>query len=274
MTYALTMPGACARCAVAAALLLGACLAASGSASFVENFTPSEDPNKQAITPGLWNQIGKLSTEDGRGTDAANKAAMMLSEDHPTAETVLLDWDGTKDTLDFWYYLTGACDSGYLKVNMSCNGKDWFEVWNFKKKDMQAKAYNIARVKLPLNATCPAFAVRWDFEAGSCYWTQYLYIDEITFPARGVAGAQQQSTAAQSSTTPGTQVSFNGDAGQNAGQDGSKQPETTSNKGSSPGASVVTTGGDANVVVKTSKGSRVHPGKGWWLLPVLYMCLL
>jgi hypothetical protein len=159
---------------------------------------------------------------------------------------------------------------------MSCkDGKDWFVVWTKKQKDMQVKAYNIARVKLPLNATCTEFAVRWDYEH-NCWSSQYIYIDEITFPARGFAAAEQQSTASLSSTTAGTEVSFNGDAGQNAGQqDGSKQPETTSNKGSSPGAAVVATGGDANVVVKTSsKGSRVHPGKGWWLLPVLYMCLL
>jgi hypothetical protein len=268
-------------------LLLGVALFASlaeqSAAAFTEYFMPSEKPNSQAITPGLWKQIGEISQGRGRGTDEATNNAMMLREGKPTAETVLLAWDGTKGTLDFWYYLTDACDSGSLKVTMSCNTLDWFSVWGKKLGDMQVDAYNIARVQLPLNTTCPNFAVRWDYSVnlGICYLDPWIYLDEITIPARGPADAAEGTLPAGKATQTASSAGQSGPVTQGTTTDGAESAtaSTQSSDGSSGSTATATNNaGDTNVIVKnslpSSKGSSMRMVTGWLLLPALCMFLL
>lgn len=53
----------------AVVLLLVVALVASlselGAASFTEFFAPPDDPNSQALMPGLWSQVGVVSMGDG-----------------------------------------------------------------------------------------------------------------------------------------------------------------------------------------------------------------
>lgn len=190
------------RCNYAAALwLLGVVWVARSSAGFTESFQPSDEADSKAMMSGLWQQYGTISTGDGRGA-GTNKAAMKLTGDHPAAETVLLTWDGTQSTLDFWYYLNEACDKGSLKVSMSCDSKDWFPVMLMKTADMQPNAYNIARVRLPLNATCRAFAVRWDFKISNCYSYIAIWLDDITFPAQAPGTASSPPPTGKTSQDP------------------------------------------------------------------------
>lgn len=274
----------------AVVLLLVVALVASltelGAASFTEFFAPSDDPNSQALMPGLWSQVGVVSMGDGRGTVKATKAAMKLTVDDPTAETVLLGWDGTKDTLDFWYYLTNSCENGHLKITMSCNTKDWFTVWSKKLLDMQIDSYNIERVQLPLNTSCPTFAVRWDFKLGNCFSLTAVYIDEITFPAKGLAadGADLPPALQHPDpvATPPAQITA-ADGPPTAAAANSDSSPGSNNDSGQGAVAIVKTGDPTQIfnikntvpvpVPDKSDVDGVHVVVGWWLLPVLCMCM-
>lgn len=257
-------------------LLLGAVWVPMVSAGFDESFQPLDKADGQAIRPGLWQQTGDVNKGDGRGT-GTNRAAMQLTRYRPTAETVLLKWDGTQDKLRFWYYSNQECDTGSLRVSMSCDAEFWFPVAVMKTTEMQVNAYNIARISLPLNATCPAFAVRWDLNQGACSY-QTIDLDDITFPAQPPGAAAPLSppspTGGESLPPPAPPALPTDPREKQPDTEGKGVASSTSGGGSAASA----TGGkiELNMPITNSRSwsSSVQVAVGWLLVPVLCLCAL
>jgi hypothetical protein len=154
-------------------LLLSVSWAARGAhANIIESFSRTQGADSEAlpVIPGLWQQPTKASAFVAGGRGAGSKGyAMELSSFGPTAETTLLSWDGRNRLLIFYYLLDLAskCETGALKVSMSCNSIDWEELKTLPTEKMQIAAYVVIQVPLKLNSTCRQFAVKWDYAA--CY---------------------------------------------------------------------------------------------------------
>jgi hypothetical protein len=199
-----------------AVLLCAALMATPSTAAFTEIVQRPSSPVTffYAGTPFLWAIKGDTASV-GRGPmdpHSSSAGSSLNSDDNmltlggehgntkpKVAETVLLDWDGSNTTLQFFVNLrhspSSECPSVVPKVTFSWSPDRIARqpLWNSSGKWVDTNQWVGVRLTLPLSAATPRFAVKWvNTDPGSLDQLSLFgsnpctvaYIDDITFPAQ------------------------------------------------------------------------------------------
>jgi hypothetical protein len=218
MTRTQHMPSDCphvsVRASLLAVLLSAALMATPSTAAFTETFarpaiaktdvTSLQEP----YTPFLWAVKGDLLSQ-GRGpVDPKESSNMMSMQDNmmmlggqyyspkpKAAQTVLLDWDGSNTSLQFFLMVHDtasiSCDKAFPQVAVAWTSDNvtWQPLWNSSFDRVDTHQWIGVRVPLPLSAAAaPRFAVKWvNTDPGESLTHNACTaacIDDITFTAQ------------------------------------------------------------------------------------------
>lgn len=183
---------------VLAILAISCCCQRAVHAAFIESFAPGSPDSPTAPKnhlPRLWQQLADVA-DGGRGPENSRGFVMVLSKDHPAAETVLLAWDKTSPA-DLVFFASRFDDlndracMATVRVLYSTDAITWSKLWEQDVREWDPKGFEAVSLTLPLGeGTVTKFAVKWTYtQAGSlnCY---RISLDDISFPAEAPSAAR------------------------------------------------------------------------------------
>jgi hypothetical protein len=125
-------------------------------------------------TPFLWVQRGSME-QGGRAAPNDRYSLLLavtsdgLSQTTMAAVTELLIWDGSNTTLSFFYLVqphppmlgTNPDTPTKVQLGWSTNGRNWTLLWNSSLSWYETNQWYGVRVRLPVSAATPQFALKW-----------------------------------------------------------------------------------------------------------------